>query len=452
MQKLPTDVLLHLVSDHLQGDLGTLQATSLVCRDVGFFAQRHLFRRVTITITAGKDCRSRKILEALSTVSIELLSSIKELHLINEAMYRYCSKEEATAWRRDLGPLFSRVVQRFVANGTVETLKVDAIFGENGVVNEAQTRALLEELCQSPSLQDLELAELPGELIRLSFPSSLKHLTIRHGSSFPRDSLQGDNNARGRSPCGGRSPVALESLSIYPQYHPDVTQQPIHFFASPANTHSSLATLKHFAVFCFTGDHHPELVKILQLCKASLQSLDLKSTINYRYTDPGYSLDEFPNLRKLWLTIGIVATSFPGDLQSMGQVLTPRHPSKSFQALDSLVIIVASSNWNETFDNNVHPRSFESFGNQLCANGRACYPCLKEVVVCFVRGTGDFVENDILSNSTTWIIDETPSIWDLALRDALRPLEAIGIEVKVKWMGCNRQIWYSRMNDLNSGI
>ncbi|KAH6914691.1 hypothetical protein BKA70DRAFT_1557084 [Coprinopsis sp. MPI-PUGE-AT-0042] len=443
MQKLPIDILLHLVSDHLQNDSGSLQAMSLLCRDVRPLSQRYLFRSITVMITTGTNCQSRTILQSLATISKELLSSIKELHLINSM--RYDSNDTAATWCRDLGPLFDHVVKRFIAEGKIKTLSVDRIFGEMGITDDAQTRALLEQLCQSPSIRDLELTQLPAELLRLPFPTNLKHLTCRHMFPFSHDSHEGDNNGK------TRSRVALESLAIYPEHHPQdrVTRQPVHFLSSPANTNISLATLKYVAAHCLTQAHTRLLAGILQACKGSLQSLDLKSYDRYGFDELNYGLEEFPNLRKLWLTVSIGARSFSHHLQPVERILTPGHPSGSFRTLESLVILVASTDWKEYFSD-AHPRSFESFGSQLCVKGRLCYPCLREVVVCFVQGTEDRDAYHTPSNCLTWVTVETPEPWDLAMRDAMRPLEALRIEVKIKWMACNRQMWYSWMKD--SGI
>jgi hypothetical protein len=157
-----------------------------------------------------------------------------------------------------------------------------------------------------------------------------------------------------------------------------------------------------------------------------------------------FSLEAHPDLRKLWLTLGIPSGSFARDLQFIGQLLTPRRQVECFRALESLVIMVGCAAWHGSLED-VHSRSFERLGHQLSTNGRACYPLLREMIVCFTRPMGDDFPHRYDSKSVVWSTFEPPDVWDSAIRNSLTSIEALGVEVKVKWMGCNKLVWYSWM-------
>jgi hypothetical protein len=270
-QKLPTDVLLYILSEHFEGDQGTLRAVSLLCRNIRPFAQRSLFRSTTVVITVGQHCQSRKILKSLAILLSAPFFSIKHLSLISHAVH--CSKEDAVAWCHNLQSLFERVVRKFISEGSIEKLSMTSLFGHNVLLKHFTIRALLQQLCHCPSIQSLELTDLPGAFLCLPFPTSLKHLTSRNMYEFEIDNIP-------RSP----NQVALESLCIYPQYYrpgpgggAQGNQEPMQFLAT-AGSYISLKRLKHISAQCKSLAHESQLAIMLRECKHSLRSLDLKLT------------------------------------------------------------------------------------------------------------------------------------------------------------------------------
>jgi hypothetical protein len=135
-------------------------------------------------------------------------------------------------------------------------------------------------------------------------------------------------------------------------------------------------------------------------------------------------------------------------MRFIGQILTPSHHRECFRALESVVIMIANGEYRSLED--VHPRSLERLAHRLCINGGSCYPSLKVVVVCITRPAREDFSHRFNSDSVIWSTFEPLDIWDSAIRVSLSPIESLGMEVKVKWMGCNKLVWHSWMK--GSGI
>ena len=269
MQKLPTDILLLLVSDYIRNDLEALRATSLLCRDIQPFSQRYIFSKITIRITGGRSCQSKRVLEGLSLLSSSVFVHIKQLHLVNGD--RGLSERARNAWYRNLGPILEGVLRKFLSEGTLEGLSINGIIGEVGVIQEATARQLIEQLCQCPSIRSLEFTKVPGELLFLPFSAQLKHLTARHmslltpASHSVTDELQDSTS------------VALESLSLHRDHvRGSPMEDPIRLLLSLMHTRICLTRLKHVSIYFIGREYISMLCNTFQACKGSLQSLDIK--------------------------------------------------------------------------------------------------------------------------------------------------------------------------------
>ena len=127
------------------------------------------------------------------------------------------------------------------------------------------------------------------------------------------------------------------------------------------------------------------------------------------------------------------------------QVVIPIHAPAVLQSLETLSIFVASYDWDASLDD-LHPLDFLAFANHLVGN-QVELPCLKDVSVVFVKPQRSDPTHRCFGDDTAWKTEHPPTKWSDAIQNALEPLEAVGIGIEVKWVSCNRQIWFSPVRD-----
>ncbi|KAH6914678.1 hypothetical protein BKA70DRAFT_1256750, partial [Coprinopsis sp. MPI-PUGE-AT-0042] len=434
MQTLPMDVLLYIICDYFHNDSATLRSASLICHDTQSLSQSLLFNRITILITAQQDCRSVTTLKNILTASKRIVAYVKQLHLVNGMKHK--GEEACRAWARDNISLLDEALKRILKQASIDTLSLDSLFSQNGgLIAGGDTLSLIQQLCQSPSIQALELRSVPGEMLTFPVSPNLKRLTA---SSLYYMSWKLRSPAdRALSPSGGRA--HLDSLSFYSmQYEgnsPDLNN-PYEFLLSPQNTQLCTSSLRHVAVWFWVDGHYHQLARILLTCATRVEFLDLKIFEVARSKSVDLALEALPRLREIRIAIPGMSSKFAERVEWIGRALTPRQSSSALGSLLSLVIhLTVDALSSISLDNNLQPvtQSLGSLANLLWAQ-RWAYPCLKSIQIRFAEADFFDFSWQTARGDVRWKIANAPCILDLPLRDALKPLKEMGVEVNIESM------------------
>ncbi|KAH6914769.1 hypothetical protein BKA70DRAFT_554670 [Coprinopsis sp. MPI-PUGE-AT-0042] len=448
MQRLPTDILLHLTSTYFWDDQTTLRTTSLLCRDTQFLSQRLLFHSIIIAATGDGNCVFVRRLGSMAQAPARIISYIKAFGLTNKMRRR--RPEERRAWAQNHVGLLNIGLRRLVLAGAIEALSINAFLStghEAGITDDPETISLLKQLCCLPSVDTLALTGAPGELLQQPFSSNLRHLIARNVQALPAP--QPGLNQSALAPPMNHRRATLQSLGYYPhvsEYTPTL-QSVIDFLLGSSNSYLDLEGVKFITAYCITDLHYAQVAKLLDHCGLSLEALDLKFAF-LPMAEIQLGIQKLTGLRRICFTIRVEATAMCEwicrQLKPASTGPASINPQDTISSLESITVVVVPPVWKVVYDRqDCHWMSLlvEQL-NKLKRDGTP--PKFRFMEICCwhfdeaVSSARDLLRRGVGSRNVT-----SPEGWDAAIRDITRPLEESGVTVTTSWAMGQKSTWYT---------